>query len=105
MKPSFPILFFLCLIAGVGCRERKPPPAASSVKSIAGMDTGKIGAALREFDALPPGTKGKAAILERIRNEAVAMGYNDQACLLSMDLARGQADRGNFDSTLYYYEY
>jgi signal transduction histidine kinase len=105
MKSFFPIIILLLLTAGIGCRERKPLPEANTTKDRAGMDTAKIGAALRQFDALPPGTKGKAAILERIRNEAVAMGYNDQACLLSMDLARGQADRGNFDSTLYYYEY
>jgi two-component system NarL family sensor kinase len=105
MKSLLPIFFLLSLFADTGCRERKSAPIANSVQSIAGMDTGRIGAALRAFDVLPPDTKGKPAILERIRNEAVAMGYNDQVCLLSMDLGRGQADRGNFDSTLHYFQY
>src|SRR5687767_10017944 len=97
------IILFTFLLLVMSCNDQGKTIAKDQTSKQHLPDTAKIEEALRKFSALPPGTRGKAAILEAIRNDAIAIGYNEQACFLSMDLARGQIDRGNFDSALHYY--
>lgn len=100
------LLFFMltCFFGSVGCKNKVKPVATNLTTDSLRLDTGKIHSALRAFDALPGETKGKAKMLNDIRQDAIAMGYNEEACYLSLDLARGQADRGNLDSARIYFE-
>ena len=101
------ILIFVllsCFFGNSSCKNKTDPTLSTISTDSLKLDTGKIHAALRAYDSLPPETKGKAKILDSIRQEAIAMGYNEEACFLSLDLARGQADRGNLDSARIYFE-
>src|SRR5688500_3423017 len=100
----FSVIVVVLILASVACKKINQEPTTDQKTTTITLDTSKIEEALRKFSALPPGTKGKAAILDTIRMDAIAMGYNEQACYLAMDLARGQADRGNLDSARFYFE-
>src|SRR5688572_17474095 len=100
----YKIIFIGLFLVCAGCQKNQPLPEVNEKEERMLPDTARIHQALRNFDALPPDTKGKASILDEIRQEAISMGYNEEACYLSMDLARGQADRGNLDSARIYFE-
>jgi len=100
----FSVIVMVLVLASVACKKTNQAPATNQKTTTITLDTSKIEEALRKFSALSPSTKGKAAILDTIRRDAIAMGYNEQACYLAMDLARGQADRGNLDSARFYFE-
>src|SRR5688572_25140623 len=107
IKQLFPgvaiILVFLLTTAGCERKQHTRPAKLSNTKTK--LDTARIHTALRKYDALEPeiADTTKAKQLKKILQESIAMGYNDQVCTLLMDIARSHASRGDFDSTLHYF--
>ena len=111
MKPlkhlSFSFLFaLLCLLTGSGCQGKKQAAPQINNKPDPALDTASIHQDLREYEALDLSIADPAGgeRFRKILKKSEAMGYHDQTCQLLMDFAHSHANRGNLDSTLYYYE-
>jgi two-component system, NarL family, sensor kinase len=99
------VSFLLIFITVMALACQRPKNGASQRKpDTSPLDTAIIHKKLREYEAVYAANgPGQYDMLQNILKDAIAMGYNDQACFLSMDFARHHADRTNFDSSLYYY--
>jgi signal transduction histidine kinase len=106
LRDIFSFLFVVVLSPMItSCGEKKQPPAANISKAQLPIDTAVIHGKLRRYYAIYPGdTATKEAVGRSLLNELVKMGYNDKTCGLLMDIARAHADKGNFDSSRYYFE-
>ena len=98
-------IFLVFLLTTAGCESKKHTSLKNPSQARSTLDTAKIQAALRKFDAQDPGVADsiKSKQLKKILQQSIAMGYNDQACTLLMDIARAHASRGDFDSTFHYF--
>lgn len=99
------VTFFLLIylaISALACQDRNN--TSQNKPKDPRLDTAALHKKLRQYEALfEANGQGQYGMLQGILHDAIAMGYNDQACFLSMDFARHHADRANFDSSLYYY--
>src|SRR5688572_19981545 len=98
---SLAACYLFCISAFLSCTDQKKSVNQNTQQS---PDTAAIHSRLRAYDKIPPeDTILKDAEWKSILADVIEMKYNDKACALLSDMGRYFADRGQFDSSLHYY--